>query len=176
MPRISVPLLRQRREEIPWLIADAVAAMGAALSLDLSLVETCILRVWPGNVRELLSEIKSAVWAAQALNKGFVAAEHLSPTAGAALQPLERPSGSVVAPEPVLSRAEDITSGTSDVSPKPSPTNGPPSRTQVLTALVEADGNVSAAARRLRVHRTQLMRLLARYQIDAAKLRRIDRP
>jgi ActR/RegA family two-component response regulator len=36
----------------------------------------------------------------------------------------------------------------------------------VIAALVQADGNISAAARGLGLHRTQLRRLLTRYDVD----------
>src|SRR5262249_25883004 len=55
-PQVSVPPLRQRLEEIPWLLQVAAQSVAPNLKLSASLVETCLLRSWPGNVRELLAE------------------------------------------------------------------------------------------------------------------------
>jgi ActR/RegA family two-component response regulator len=44
-----------------------------------------------------------------------------------------------------------------------------------IAALVEADGNISAAARSLGLHRTQLRRLLTRYDVDPALVRSATR-
>jgi transcriptional regulator of acetoin/glycerol metabolism len=52
--------------------------------------------------------------------------------------------------------------------PAPAPAPAPPadiSKDQVLTALAAAGGNVSAAARALGLHRTQLYRLMDRFGI-----------
>src|SRR5262249_34415327 len=50
--RVSVPPLRQRIEEIPWLIAEELAALGGLVASP-RLVEACCLATWPGNLREL---------------------------------------------------------------------------------------------------------------------------
>ena len=42
-----MPPLRQRKEEIPWLIADAIRAVKPDLSPHVSLIEMCMLRTWP---------------------------------------------------------------------------------------------------------------------------------
>jgi transcriptional regulator with GAF, ATPase, and Fis domain len=51
--------------------------------------------------------------------------------------------------------------------PKPEP----PAREAIIAALVRASWNISAAARALNLHRTQMRRLLARYDIDVDRLR-----
>jgi DNA-binding NtrC family response regulator len=56
---VSLPPLRERREEIPWLIA-AVLGQVAEPRADARLVEQCLLRHWPGNVRQLLSAVRAA--------------------------------------------------------------------------------------------------------------------
>jgi transcriptional regulator with GAF, ATPase, and Fis domain len=58
---------------------------------------------------------------------------------------------------------------------EPPPVDEPLSRAKILSALIASQGNVSAAARALRVHRTQFRRLLARYHIDLAKLRALKK-
>src|SRR5262249_12510862 len=85
VPQVSVPPLRERLEEIPWLVARAV---GAELAPQASLVEACLLRPWPGSVRELLAEINTAVIAALGAGSGTVSVEHLRPAAGTSLAPV----------------------------------------------------------------------------------------
>jgi len=53
---IRLPALRERREEIPWLIAHE---LGTSRTAHARLVEACMLREWPGNVRELRAAIRS---------------------------------------------------------------------------------------------------------------------
>lgn len=60
--------------------------------------------------------------------------------------------------------------------PEPEPAAAePPSRSQLLAALLTADFNIAATARALHLHRTQLRRLLVRYGIDLTKLRAVDK-
>ncbi len=59
-PAVRLPPLRQRREEIPFLIQRGLAAVAPELDADVALVEMCLLRPWPGNVRELLGEVRRA--------------------------------------------------------------------------------------------------------------------
>lgn len=55
--------------------------------------------------------------------------------------------------------------------PQPATAEATLSRAEVVAAIVKVDGNVSAAARELGLQRTQLRRLLVRYQINVQKLR-----
>ncbi len=134
-PRVVVPPLRDRPEEIPWLLHGEIAATAPELALHLSLVEACLLRPWPGNVRELLAEARAAAQAARLGGQARVEACHLDSTAGASF------SGD----EPAVAA-----------------TRGAPDRTKIQRVLVACGGNVSAAARTLGVQRTQLRRWLAR--------------
>jgi transcriptional regulator with GAF, ATPase, and Fis domain len=163
LPQIAVPPLRERREEIPWLMKAALRAQPELL-LSVPLVEACLLRAWPGNVREILAETHSAAFKAQAAKSDTVQVEHLSASAGAAMAAPLRP----VAEESARPAAASAAS--------PRPASAPPSRAQVLAALLEAKGNVSAAARALQVHRTQFRRLLVRHNIDREKLLRLAEP
>ncbi len=144
-PRVVAPPLRERREELAWLIAGEVARIAPALAIHASLVETCLLRPWPGNVRELCAEIRGAAQAALAAEATRVEARHLGETAGTAF---------TAAP-----RAADPSGAASSVAP--------PTRSQLTAVLRRAAGNVSAAARELGVHRTQLRRWLERHALDA---------
>lgn len=79
-PEVRLPPLRERFDEIAFLIDRIVRPM--RLTASASLVEACLLRPWPGNVRELFAEVKAAAVLAQAEESKDVRAEHLSAHAG----------------------------------------------------------------------------------------------
>lgn len=150
-PRVAAPPLRERLEEIPWLLQNEVERTAPGLALHLSLVETCLLRPWPGNLREIGAEARSAAQAAIAEGAARVEARHLGEMAGLAFSsPEQRPDGAAHA------------SGT---APPAAPT--PPTRAKIAGLLKRLQGNVSATARELGVHRTQLRRWMERHGLDA---------
>jgi DNA-binding NtrC family response regulator len=133
---VTVPPLRDRREEIPWLVRAFLAQQGEGKDRRVAhakLVEACLLRPWPGNVRELARELNRAVQ--RAGTDDTIRAEHLRPEAGLLL----------------ASRGETIDAR-----------EPPADRAHIEAALQRAGGNVSAAARDLGLHRTQLRRILAK--------------
>jgi transcriptional regulator of acetoin/glycerol metabolism len=65
-PEVLVPPLRQRPEEIGYLVVAELGRTSPSLAAHVSLVEQCLLRPWPGNVRELLAEVRAAARAALA--------------------------------------------------------------------------------------------------------------
>jgi DNA-binding NtrC family response regulator len=152
-PEVAIPPLRERLEEIPWLIQAALERAGAELWSHVSLVETCLLRPWPGNVRELLTEIHAAAEEALASKSHKVEASHLSARAGSAFTPEAGPE-----PRPDTLRPPPV-------SPAASPEDEAKARLEAV--LRQTRGNVSEAARVLGMHRTQLRRLLERHGIDA---------
>ncbi len=191
MPQVSVPPLRKRREEIPWLIQKVVQATTPSLKIDVSLVELCLLREWPGNVRELQAEVSAAALTARAVDDERVSSKHLRAGAGAAIQILsntaqakagDEPASPLSANSPVAAPAP-VAVGSAEATPvnhsaprglrrtEPHADSEQPSRAQIVAALIESDVNISAAARALGVHRTQFRRLLARYNIDLEKVR-----
>ncbi len=121
-PVVTLAPLRERLEEVPWLLTRAIGPV------QVSLVEACSLRAWPGNVRELQIEVRSALAAAAGTKVG---AEHLAADAGRRLEPAA------------------------------AKTQLAPDDAQIRQALASNAGNVSAAARALKLHRTQLRRWLA---------------
>ncbi len=139
-PSVRVPPLRERREEIPFLVRRALAALQCERALDAELVEQCLLHDWPGNVRQLLHAL------AQAANRWSV-----EPSRPLRLPDIEQLDG-----DPPIDTA---------------PTARPRPDRRVASAVTDADaraavercrGNLSAAARSLGLHRTQLRRILAR--------------
>jgi len=55
---VCLPPLRERREEIPHLVALSLA--GTALRPTAQVVEACMLQPWPGNVRDLMRALTEA--------------------------------------------------------------------------------------------------------------------
>jgi hypothetical protein len=81
-PEVTLPPLRDRAEEIPWLIAAELARVDRTLSAAPAFVEACILRPWPGNVRELLREVRRAAHAALTEGRAQIEIRDLDPRAG----------------------------------------------------------------------------------------------
>jgi PAS domain S-box-containing protein len=137
--RISIPPLRERREDIPLLIgsflAQSSAASGkAAQGVSLEAMRLLLDYRWPGNVRELKSAIEFAVIQLQG---SVVQVEDLPPE-------IKNPH------EPV-----------------PLPAGGPPAdeKAKLLDALERARGNRALAARLLGVSRATFYRRLADLKI-----------
>jgi transcriptional regulator with PAS, ATPase and Fis domain len=139
-PEVRVPPLRERLEEMPWLIVNEVSRVDAGLVPHISFIEACLARPWPGNVRELLTEVRTAARGAVAAGRKDVLVEDLASGAGQA----------------------------SDALPSASRVGGSatPSREKIEEALRVAQGNISQAARTLGVHRTQLRRWMIRHGLD----------
>lgn len=153
-PRVVVPPLRERPEEIAYLVHAEVERASPPLPVHPTLLEACLLRVWPGNVRELTAEVRGAVQAAQASQSPRVEGKHLSPLAGSLLAAAPKASA------PPEERAERRQAETF-------PGGVPPGKARIAAALKRHEGNVSGAARELGVHRTQLRRWMDRYGLDA---------
>ena len=167
-PTITAPPLRDRLEEIPWLVHAEVERTSPGRAMHVSFVAACLLRPWPGNVRELLREARSAAQLAAVGESPRIEARHLGANAGAALS---REPAPTLAPTRV--QTPDPTPA---VPMKPPPEPGkpppsvaqPPSRARLVAVLRRCEGNISAAARELEVHRTQFKRWLDRHGIDTA--------
>jgi transcriptional regulator with PAS, ATPase and Fis domain len=143
-PEVRLPSLRDRREEIPWLVARAVGgvAAGDGVAVHHAVVEACLLRPWPGNTRELLGELRRAAHAAIDAGRHEVRLGDLDPLAGLML-----PDRAALGPAPAPARPAALRL---------------PDRDAITAALAAQGGNVSQAARDLGVHRNQLRRFLAR--------------
>jgi transcriptional regulator with GAF, ATPase, and Fis domain len=148
-PEVILPPLRARREDIPFLVQRELGAVDPHLVATASLIEAACLRPWPGNVRELLKEIRRAALEAEAAGVTQVSDEHLDARAG---MPIARTSVSVsvsASSPPQGIAAPDL------------------DRATLEKAIEAAGGNVSAAARTLGIHRTQLYRLLKKHGLRA---------
>jgi DNA-binding NtrC family response regulator len=171
-PEITIPPLRERIEEIPWLIQGALRKIPGAPAPHPSFVEACLSRPWPGNIRELLVEVRAAVQEALADSSARIEARHLSASAGQLITS-ERPEPAPRTPPPESSSASE--SDAPQKAPSPTPFelasgSGSLSRAEVEAVLVRTGGNVSRAAQALGVQRNTLRRFLDRHGIDPAAL------
>ena len=95
--RIHLPPLRDRPDEMAFLVHDAVRGAEPALQIHSTLIEACLLRPWPGNSRELVSEVSRTAHTVAAQGKNNIRGEDLdndaghlmvgAPTLNAAVQP-----------------------------------------------------------------------------------------
>ncbi|HEX3766492.1 MAG TPA: FHA domain-containing protein [Kofleriaceae bacterium] len=79
---IAVPPLRDRPDEMAFLVHDAVRGAEPGLQIHSTLVENCLLRPWPGNVRELVAEVGRTAHTVAAQGKNNVRGEDLDNDAG----------------------------------------------------------------------------------------------
>jgi DNA-binding NtrC family response regulator len=156
-PALVLPPLRERREEIPWLIERALGALppAARATASAELVEACLLRGWPGNVRELLAEVTNAAVVARGAQRSAISASDLEDEAG---RSLDAAKGA----EPDVPDAPDA-----EARPE-TPLPGPAA---IEAALRAEQGNVARAAARLGLSRARLRRFIERQGIDVRSLR-----
>lgn len=110
-PEVRVPPLRERLEEIPFLLHQTVLAAGRIVPSPL-LVETCLLRPWPGNVRELCIEARAAATLAAADGSIAVLPRHLDEQAGKQIE--KNPPIQSTTPSPAAARSDDNTAALPD--------------------------------------------------------------
>ena len=94
---LHLPPLRDRPDEMAYLVHDAVRSAEPALQIHSTLIEACLLRPWPGNSRELVSEVSRTAHTVAAQGKNNIRGEDLdndaghlmvgAPTLNAAVQP-----------------------------------------------------------------------------------------
>jgi transcriptional regulator with PAS, ATPase and Fis domain len=165
-PTVLLPPLRARRADIPPLVAREIAAVDRTLAPHSKLIEACCARPWPGNVRELRHAVREAAGVALSHGRDVVRPEDLPARAGL---PVRERYPSQVSQTSTSERATAAAAAIQTGAPAaPVPGAPPPaeiSREQVLAALGSAGGNVSAAARSLGLHRTQLYRMMERFGI-----------
>ena len=143
---LQVPPLRERREDIPALVAHFVqrASQDRPLGIPDTVLDVLVQRPWPGNVRELENACERLAILAP---DDALRLEDLPPTA--------EPAAMNAAGEDWL---DHLPEGISLVDLE---------RRAVAHALARCDGNISAAARLLRVPRHILV-----YRIEKHGLRR----
>lgn len=175
-PAERVPPLRERLEEIPWLIGIEIQRSGVTMAPHCSFVEACMLRPWPGNIREFLVEVRSAVQEAAAYESTRLKAEHLAATAGQEIKgTASRAEDALAVPQvqAAATMATPISETSSAAAPAAQPGSTRPSRATILATLLDVKCNVSEASRRLGMHRTELRRQLKILDIDLSQLKQL---
>jgi len=137
---VRVPSLRDRREDIPDLVAHFLR-QGARrdVNIDRAALAALCAAPWPGNVRQLQSEVLRAAVLAEDVIRG----EHLTVTAE-----VRAPSGGHT--------GLDLRNAVEDVE-----------RAMVLQALAEHGGNQTHAAKTLGLSRFGLQKKLRRLGVSA---------
>jgi DNA-binding NtrC family response regulator len=142
--RVSIPPLRERRDEIPALVHHLVAKVAAEfgkgrLRVAEDAMEHLILYGWPGNVRELQNELRRII--ALAEPDSVLNAEVLSPHILGATRAARRTNGSEIA-VPLYQKLTDTIAHIE--------------REMIRAALGAHEGRLEAAARALGISRKGL--------------------
>jgi DNA-binding NtrC family response regulator len=156
---IMIPPLRQRRDNIPALVAYFVRHYNRLFGKNVRFISNTALSIlktydWPGNVREFSHAIQSAVMLADSeyLDVGALP-EHVAHTAASAESP-PGSAGMTQAPEPFASPPSE---------PRSPLLLDEVIKNTLVRSLEETEGNRRRAADLLGVSRSTLYRMLARY-------------
>ncbi|MEO6774649.1 MAG: FHA domain-containing protein [Kofleriaceae bacterium] len=79
---IAMPPLRDRPDEMSFLVHDAVHGAEPGLQIHSTLIEACLLRPWPGNARELVAEVSRCAHTVASQGKNNIRGEDLDNDAG----------------------------------------------------------------------------------------------
>ena len=145
--RLSIPPLRERREDIPLLIDHFMERINLKQSKQIMKVSPSALRIllnydFPGNVRELENIIEHAI----ILTKGIEIQPRNLPSYLRSKQ-IEPPARAKISEEQDLAVLERV------------------ERDLIASALERNGGSTAAAAKELGIHRTTLWRKMKRYGI-----------
>jgi DNA-binding NtrC family response regulator len=143
---VQLPALRERPEEIPWLVHLALEARPAPPP-SVHFVEACLLRAWRLNVRELFMAVEQAAAAARRAGAKEIAAHHLPP------ELLSTPAGAAPsAPPPASTQPASLQEG----------------RRAELLAALEAHGfDAVATARAIGMPKSSIYAAMKRFGIKA---------
>jgi two-component system, NtrC family, response regulator AtoC len=146
---VRLPPLRERREDVPILVAHFLAKIARRERRDQAALSTEALRLlsaypWPGNVRELENAIDRAV----AVAKGVILPSDLPPEVGGAGPTVTGDGSGIIEDRPSLAELE---------------------RRYIALVLHESGGNKKKAAERLGIDRRTLYRALERTGTDAGE-------
>jgi transcriptional regulator with PAS, ATPase and Fis domain len=138
---LTLPPLRERRDDIPLLAHHLLGRLAAAYRKELCEIEPAVIEAllrhdWPGNVRELRHVLEGATIVSQG---PVLLRSHLPP----------RPAWSGRAASAAPSRLEEL------------------ERSALVEALERAGGNRSAAARALHISRNQLRYKLKKHGLES---------
>lgn len=151
---IQVPALRQRSEDIPLIARALVQGLserfGVLRRLSEGAIDALLMYHWPGNVRQLAAMIERA---AVLCGGECIEAHHLD-VPRHEVRPADAPADDRADAGP---RAVDPPAGLKDSMAD-----------AVRRALRAAGGNRAAAARQLGISRSQLYRLIERFDISSS--------
>jgi DNA-binding NtrC family response regulator len=155
--RLTIPPLRERREEIPLLLDHFLErsmkeAGKTGIRIAESTSEFLLLYAWPGNVRELANEVRRVV--ALAESGSVVMPEHLSPKIAATRRTVPVAERPLEPTELVVRRDQPLSAAVEHVE-----------RALIQDAL-RSTANVEQAARRLGLSRKGLYLKRQRLKID----------
>jgi len=151
---LNLPPLRERREDLCILLSALLLRQGVdleRLTVSHEALRALLLHDWPFNVREL--EQALAVAMAFARDGERLKLSHLPEEVQRALEHGDSDGEAVEARRPARRRG------------------GPPSRDELVRALEQHGGNVSAVARELETTRMQVHRWAKRHDIDLDSFR-----
>lgn len=165
--RLHLPPLRERREDIPLLLALYLEEASRRLQKPLvkvsaEVVDAFMLYDWPGNIRELVHTVEVLVSLADSsritmadfpphLNKFFEPAKCNLPSMG-------------MAPSTVLDKGDGKIASLKAIGARESIANY--ERNMIRDVLETSGGNKSLAAQKLGIHRSTLYEKLKRYQLE----------
>jgi transcriptional regulator with PAS, ATPase and Fis domain len=141
---VTVPPLRQRREDIPLLVEHILNQASKPTKVSATAMAALLTFDWPGNIRQLENELLRAA----VLSEGIIEPKHLSISTA----PVEIPT----TPQPPHRKA--VHQAADDFE-----------RQVIEAALAEANNNVSLAAQRLNMNRTALHRRIRKLGIVRKK-------
>ena len=144
---IALPPLRDRKEDVPHLVAEILARKGASSQVSPAAMELLLAHSWPGNVRELANVLERALVLA---GGETVEPRHLL------LGPEQEASAGVEELEP----GQDIDGYLEGVE-----------RRVILAALARSGGVQARAAQLLGIKPRSLWHRIKKYGIDAAGAR-----
>lgn len=161
---ITLPPLRQRRDDIPLLVRYFAGQLGnAAAVFDDDTIGELAARPWYGNVRELRNAVEHALVVARS---GAVMPEHLPPPLPQ-LQPTGAPTQLVASLASTVSElADDLLADPSLAGAVYDRFLGRVEPALFAAALNKWSHQCAPAARALGLHRTTLKRKLQRYGIE----------
>jgi DNA-binding NtrC family response regulator len=150
---VTMPPLRERREDIAALAAAFIADLSKrhgrrALNLSDAARTALLAYAWPGNVRELRNALERAVVMAEGEQ---IEIHDLPPNLAAGR--ISIPAAEAVAADIPFMEARERATDAFD-------------RAYLTAALAKHDGNVSATARFLGLHRQSLQKMLKRLDIE----------
>ncbi|MEK7865191.1 MAG: sigma 54-interacting transcriptional regulator [Planctomycetota bacterium] len=147
---ISIPPLRERREDIPYLVHHFLETYAKGTEhperkIERGAMEAMVSYDWPGNIRELENEVKKLV----AMGGEVIGPDQLSPQMRKGAAPVKERTGTRVAKR-IAPRAtlEDI------------------EKDAIVQSLKEHEWNVRATARALGIDRMALTRRMEKYGIE----------